>query len=53
MGRASGVKKRYRRLRRLAFLGAIGTAAYAWRQKQLAENERRYGTGAGSSGPGG
>lgn len=35
-------KKKRRRFRRLLFLGTIAGGIAAWRQRQLAENERQF-----------
>jgi hypothetical protein len=37
-------KKKKRRLRKLVFLGTVAGGIAAWRQRQLAENERQFGT---------
>jgi hypothetical protein len=43
-GEGGKPKKKRRRLRRLMFLGTIAGGIAAWRQRQLAENERQFGT---------
>jgi len=42
-------KKKKRRLRKLVLIGSVAGGIAAWRQRQLAENESRFG--GGGSGP--
>jgi hypothetical protein len=38
-------KKKRRRFRKLVMLGSLAGGLAAWRQKQLAENESKFGSG--------